>query len=304
MAVNPLLRPGLLATITAGVLWGTTGTTQALAPAAAEPQSVGALRMVLGTATMAAIVLIGGESRAIPRELPALRRSAGWLVLGGLAVAAYQLCFFVAVARTGVAVGTMVALGSAPVLTGLFGWALGERPTRSWIVATAVAIVGIVLIVLGSGRGASVDVGGVLLALGAAAGYALYTVLGRRLLVAGVHGQLMMTLFFAVATVVLLPRLVGADLGWLVSPRGAISMLWLGVAATGVAYLLFQRGLAHLPAGLASTLSLAEPFTATLLGVLVLHEHLGLLSAVGVLVVLVGLVLAGAGARHDDPPPG
>ncbi|GMA21373.1 hypothetical protein [Arsenicicoccus piscis] len=79
MAVNPLLRPGLLATITAGVLWGTTGTTQALAPAAAEPQSVGALRMVLGTATMAAIVLIGGESRAIPRELPrCVGRPAGW----------------------------------------------------------------------------------------------------------------------------------------------------------------------------------------------------------------------------------
>src|ERR1700685_4509757 len=36
-----------------------------------------------------------------------------------VAVACYQLCFFSAVRLTGVAIGTVVAIGSAPVFTGL-----------------------------------------------------------------------------------------------------------------------------------------------------------------------------------------
>ena len=42
-------------------------------------------------------------------------------------VAVYQLAFFAAVADTGVAVGTIVALGSAPTLTGLFEWIIDRR---------------------------------------------------------------------------------------------------------------------------------------------------------------------------------
>ena len=62
------------------------------------------------------------------------------------AVSAYQLAFFAAVADTGVAVGTIVALGSAPTLAGLFEWLLDRRrPEPRWAVATALACVGVAL---------------------------------------------------------------------------------------------------------------------------------------------------------------
>ena len=46
------------------------------------------------------------------------------MLIAAAGVAAYQLSFFAAVADTGVAVGTIVALGSAPALTGVIEWAL------------------------------------------------------------------------------------------------------------------------------------------------------------------------------------
>jgi len=67
----------------------------------------------------------------------------GPLVAGAVAVAGYQLAFFSAVARTGVAVGTMVAIGSAPMLAGLLAWLVrGERPPGRWYAATLLALTG------------------------------------------------------------------------------------------------------------------------------------------------------------------
>jgi drug/metabolite transporter, DME family len=66
------------------------------------------------------------------------------------------------------------------------------------------------------------------------------------------------------------------------------------VVATGVSYLLFQRGLSGLPAGTVATISLVEPVTATLLGVLVLHERLSALTAAGIAVVVGSLLLVTA----------
>jgi DME family drug/metabolite transporter len=51
------------------------------------------------------------------------------VLLGVGTNAAYQICFFAGVARTGIATGTLVAIGSAPILAGLLGIAvLRERP--------------------------------------------------------------------------------------------------------------------------------------------------------------------------------
>ena len=114
----------------------------------------------------------------------------------------------------------------------------------------------------------------------------------------GARGIVVMAAFFGVGAVLLVPVLPGADLSWLGTAPGALMVLWLGLVATGVAYVLFQRGLAVLPSGTVATLSLTEPVTATVLGVLVLHEHLSLLTAVGVAVVLLGLALT---ARRRSP---
>ena len=79
------------------------------------------------------------------------------ILFSGACVAAYQATFFAAVDDTGVAVGTVVAIGSAPVFTGLLARTFAsERLTRRWAGATALGCLGVCTLVLGSGSGGEV----------------------------------------------------------------------------------------------------------------------------------------------------
>ena len=73
--------------------------------------------------------------------------------------------------------------------------------------------------------------------------------------------------------------------------------LYLGIVATGLAYVLFGYGLRRLTSATAVTLVLAEPLTAALLAAVVLDEVIPWVGWVGVGVVLVGLVAVGRSAQ-------
>jgi len=105
---------------------------------------------------------------------------------------------------------------------------------------------------------------------------------------------------FGLGGALLVPLLLTQPLAWLATPSGLLMALWLGLATTTLGYVLFGRGLRHLPAGPVTTLVLAEPVVATLLGVLVLGETIPLLGWVGVLLVLAGLALQGAASRLGE----
>ncbi|HEY8495949.1 MAG TPA: EamA family transporter [Limnochordales bacterium] len=265
----------------AAVLWGTTGTAQALAPAGAQPAAVGAVRLAIGGAALLILALGRGRLR-----LGDWRRPAAWVAAAG--VAAYQVCFFAAVAATGVALGTLVGIGSAPISAGLLEWLVtGERPSRRWVLATALAVAGCALLLSDEG-GWQVNSAGVLLALGAGASFAVYTVAGRRLLRA-VSPDGYVAMAFAGGALLLAPVLFGSDLSWVAEPRGALVALHLGLIATALSYVLFGRGLARVPAATATTLSLAEPLTAALLGTLVLGERLGPVALFGAALIFIAL---------------
>ena len=184
--------------------------------------------------------------------------------VGGVAV--YQLAFFAAVADTGVAVGTIVALGSAPTLAGLFEWVLDRRrPTARWSVATALACAGVALLAL-AGGGASVSLPGVGLAVTAGGAYATYTLAAKRLLAAGHAPETVMAAAFGLGALTLTPALAASEPGWLLHADGVGLAVFLGVIPTALAYVLFARGLRRLSASETATLTLAEPLTAGVLG--------------------------------------
>ncbi len=269
----------------AAVLWGTTGTSQALAPAGAQSAVVGTMRLLVGGTTLLLWVLFRDGFAAV-RHFP-VRAT----LLAGIGVAAYQLTFFAGVARAGVAVGTIVAVGSAPVVAGLLGFLVqGERPRRVWYFATAMAIIGAYLLVMG-GDTAEIDGWGIVLSLAAGAAYAGYTSASKVVLADDHPPDVVMAVVFSLGAILLLPTLFGANLGWIVTLRGGLVVLHLGVIATGVSYMLFARGLRLTPVATTVTLSLAEPFTAALLGVFLLGERLTFQSLGGVLLIFTGLAI-------------
>jgi drug/metabolite transporter, DME family len=265
----------------AAVCFGTTGTAQALGPDAA-PLTVGATRIAIGGALL---LLVARRVPAVSAPWP--RRELGLIAA---AIAIYQLSFFAAVDRTGVAVGTVVALGSAPAIAGVMGRIVeGEPLSGRWAAATALACTGVLALVLGGGS-TSVDALGIGLAVAAGTGYATYTVFAKRLLRRGHAPERVMAASFSLGAVLLVPVLVAGDLSWLAGGGGIAMALFLGAVPTALAYVLFARGLRHLTPGETATLTLAEPLTASLLGVVVLAERPGAVAVAGAALVLAGLL--------------
>jgi len=279
--------------LAAAVLWGTTGTAQALAPEGAQPAAIGAMRLAIGGAALLALAGMRG----------ALRGEVRWpllaTALAGGSMAAYQVTFFAAVAKTGVAVATVIAIGTAPILAGMLGFLVrGERPRSRWGLATALAVLGCILLITSSGS-LSVDALGIVLALGAGGAYATYAVASKGLLEER-SPDAVMAVVFCLGAVLLAPLLFVADLSWLTQPRGLAVALHLGLVATAAAYTLFARGLRAIPVATAVTLSLAEPLTAGTLGVVVLGEQLTTPAVLGIGLILSGLVLLSLGGRRQS----
>ena len=271
--------------LVAAVLFGTTGTAQAIGPSL-EPLAVGAARIVVGAALLGAIALAAGALRtgASPRAI----------LLAGACVAVYQASFFAVLDRTGVAVGTVVAIGSAPAFAGLFARAFAGEPLRArWAAATGLACAGVCLLVLGGGgaAGAEVSTAGVGLALISGAGYAGYAVATKRMLAAGGAPEAIMAAVFGAGALMLLPVFALVPAGGLLHPGGLALALYLGAVPTALAYILFAHGLRQIGAGETATLTLAEPLTAALLGVIVLGERPSVTSAAGAALVLGGLAV-------------
>ncbi|WP_182907160.1 DMT family transporter [Microbispora sp. H13382] len=293
-------RSGPLAVVAAAVLWGTAGTAGTLASAGSV--SLAAARLVLGGALLGALALIASRRarRTAHGNVPG--NAMRWaLVLGAVAVAAYQLCFFAAVDRTGVAIGTVVAIGSGPVFTGLLSWLAGqERPSGRWALATAAAVAGCAVLVTGGGAGGA-DAAGIALALLGGLLYAFYAVVAARAIGGGMESGTVMGVMFGGAAVLMLPVLVLTGPAWLARPTGLLTALYLGCATTALAYLLYGRGLRTTPVATAATLALAEPAVAALLGVVALREHLSLVSWAGLVLLALGLVVVALPARAAAP---
>jgi DME family drug/metabolite transporter len=291
-------RRSVLEVLGAAVLFGTTGTTASFAPPGVSSVSIGSARLVIGGAGLIATLPLLGGSRRSAISLWQDR----WGFVAGLMTALYQLAFFGGVSRAGVALATLVTIGSGPIFVGLLSWLLlRERPTGSWWASTAVCLAGLVLLTFDGSGQPGVEAGGLLLALASGFGYAVYTVAAKRLMNRGVHAPEVMASAFSLGGLILLPVLLWSGAAWIASARGLAVALWLGIATTTVAYFLFGRGLRVLPAGPTATLVLAEPLVATILGVFILGEHLGIAGWAGAALVAAGLGLQGLASIRSGP---
>ncbi len=279
-----------------GALFGTAGTAAHLGPDDASSASVGFMRLSVGAVALFLIMpLVGGRWR----NLPGLwRRPAIWVMAAG--AAAYQPFFFGAVERSGVALSTLVTVGIGPVYAGLLGWAfLRHRPTRAWALATLVAVLGLVLLSWGEIRIG--DPLGPLMALLAGLGAASYVVAAKHELDRGGHSVELPGAAYLLGSVLLVPVVMRESFAWLAQPSGAAVALYLGIVTMGIANVFAVRGMRGMGPGPAATLLLADPLTATILGVAVLGETLSPVEGIGLVLVLLGLLLQAYALRPTRP---
>lgn len=208
----------------------------------------------------------------------------------GVVTAGMNVLFYEALAR--LPLGTAVALEFAgPVLVA----ALGSR-TRRDVFALLLVIAGVLAIVDVQLEG---SLTGVLLALAAAAAWAAYIVLGKRVAVGG-EGIDGLAVGLVVATVLLSPLALGTGEVW-GSPRLLLLGIGVGVLSTVVPYALDQVVLREVGQARFAILLALLPVTAGIIGFLWLKQVPTLPEAIGTLAVVAGVALRSPGRRR--PPP-
>lgn len=271
-----------LLVILGAMLWGTTGTAQSFAPDGAHPIAIGAVRLAVGGA---ALLLIAIWQKKLTRYNWPMKET----ILATLGMACYQPLFFMAVSMTGIAIGTIITLSSAPIIAGFLEWLFSKkRPSTSWWIATGLSIAGCLLLFSNQGS-VTIDPVGALLALGAGASFTVYTLVSKRILDKQ-PPEATAAVIFCISALLLAPALFILDISWTGTMNGLAVSLHLGLLATAAAYLFFNKGLLSVPSSTAVSLSLAEPLTAALLGVFLVGESLAPMSWIGVGLLLCGII--------------
>ncbi len=277
-------RVGILAVLGSALCFGTTGTTQQLGVPDISPLAVGAARLLCGSLFLFLFAQIQRGGRGSFR---APRRD---LFICGLGVAIYQLTFFSAVHRTGIAISTVTALGSVPTFSAIVAYfVLGEKPQKSWYLGTSVTVLGIILVGTANGIDSFKPLG-LLLAAIAGLGFAVFNVISRRSLARGAQDIWLTATSFGIAALFTSPFLFAQNPEWILTRNGGLSVLWLGLVPTAIGYFLFTFGLKRVDSSTAATVVLAEPATATILAALIIGESLVLQSFLGIAIVAAGIL--------------
>ncbi|MFI0816775.1 DMT family transporter [Streptomyces sp. NPDC021098] len=276
--------------LAASVLWGTTGTAATFAPAVG-PLAIGAVAMGLGGLLQALLAAPG-----IAHQAPGPRAHRGVVLLGAVSVAVYPLAFYSSMHLAGVAVGTVISIGTAPLASAVIERVADRRRlTRRWMFGAALGLAGTVMLCAAEAARAhddpgSVSVGatvlGVVLGLVAGVTYALYSWAAHRLISRGIPSRAAMGTIFGLGGLLLVPVLLATGAPLISSWPNAAVGAYMALVPMFVGYVLFGWGLAHVPASTATTLSLLEPAVAAVLAVLVVGERLPAFGWVGIALVV------------------
>ncbi len=279
---------GMLAVLVAATLWGTTGTAAALAP---EVPSAAIAAVAMGGGGLLQALL---ATRHIVKHRLTLRQHKFYLLLGAVAVAVYPLAFYGSMRLAGITIGTVITIGSAPLLSALIEY-LFDRQALSlrWLAGAILGVAGMVLLALAESHGSNhTDSPGLGMALGLLAGltYALYSWTARRLMLHGISTQAAMGATFGLGALLLLPVLLYTGAPLLASWGNFAVGLYMALVPMFIGYLCFGFGLARILASTAITLTLFEPVVAAGLAVLVVGERLPVQGWMGIGLILLCLV--------------
>lgn len=304
MFVTPSIRnsarTGMVFIAIAAGSWGTIGIAVSILyrVARTDALSISFLRLAIAAPVLVLIswVLAG------PLFARVTRRDLAIMVLMGTAFASYQVCYFAAIPRIGVALAVLLNICSAPIFIALLARCfLGERLTTAMIGALVGAVGGTALLVAAPNpQAAPVSFIGASLAVGAGASYAVVAVCARAI-ADRYHPMQPLAVAFTLGAVLLFPLALQQGLVIQYPPLGWLLLLHLGLVPTTLGYALYMWGLRTTPATVAAILSLLEPLVSTLLAVVLLRERLAPLSVLGGLILLGSVLLLYVQNRRVNP---
>lgn len=275
--------------IIAGIFWGCMGLfVRSLSEYGFDSMQITLIRLVSGAILLVTFALIYDKTlfKISIRDIPI------FIGIGIFSVLMMSWMYFSAIMKSTMSVA-VILLYTAPI------WVLlasvlfyGEKFTYKKALALILAFGGCIA-VSGFSPG-DISASGILFGLGSGIAYALYSIIGKYVL--SKYSPITMTLYsFAIAAVgvLFISRPIEAmyivihNLDFVL----LLKIVGIGAVSVFVPYLLYTIGLSKTPAGGAAIMASAEPMTATVLGIAVYKEPLGIGGAVGIVMILSAILI-------------
>jgi drug/metabolite transporter (DMT)-like permease len=290
------------AVLTVVILWALNFIAGKIALRSLPSEAVASFRVFLAAIAMVPTYLICARMPAFADAMETRARGFHprdlwtFFYLGFFGVVINQMCFAIGLNHTSVSHGAVI-VGMAPVYTLALAVIFGlEKATLRKLFGIALAFAGIAVLAGGNGmtkRSSSLEGDAIMMA--GAIGFAVYSVLGKR--VAGRYDALTMTAFnHFTGAVVVLPiviyqiRALLIDERWrLVTWQSWTSVLYMAVFSSAVAYVLYFWLLKYLHASQLAAFTYLLPIIATILGIVWLGERGSWMEIVGGALALAGV---------------
>ncbi len=286
-------RVWLIAPLIAGILWGSIGIlVRTLTSFGFDNQTVLFARFSI------AIVILFFGLLIVNKNLLKVKLKDLWLFAcsGILGSVLLNICLNTSVNTLSLSLAA-VLMATSPIFVIIFSaFLFKEKITVRKILCSLLALLGCALvsgIFEGGYSGASPLF--VLVGLGSAFFYSLYTVFSKLAMERGYHTFTIIFYSFVFATIALAPTADYATIGTFVSADPAFGIFFLllhSLVTSVIPYILFTMSLSHIDAGFAGILcSAGDPIGALFIGTFVYGEFLSILMVVGVAVVIVAVAL-------------
>jgi len=249
--------------------------------AGAEPITVLFLRFTIAAVVMNLIMIL--RRTAYPRGLVLLEL----ILLGAIAYVGESLAYFLALKMASAGLVALLLYIYPALVTALSAIFLKEHLTRVKIVALFIALSGTALTLRISGGGSLM---GILLGIAAAVDYAIYILLGSRIVRRS--GPMASTTVIITSTAGVYVGIVAIHgTTYPTTSTGWIAIIAIALISTVLAFVTFFTGLKRIGPTTTSTLSTFEPIVAVVLAAIVLGETISPIQILGGILILAAVVL-------------
>ncbi|OED84728.1 DMT family transporter [Vibrio splendidus] len=300
LAINRVneFQTGTLAILFASILWGTTGTAASFAPDL-SPLAIGAFSMGVG-----GLMQAGLAYRKILFAFDKLLQNKKLLGVSAVALAVYPLAFYSSMKLSGVAIGTVVSIATAPFFSALLECLISKKNNinKRWLTSFAIGVVGIGLLVFSESSSTN-ESGDDLKLLGIALGllsglcYAIYSWATKALIDKDIESQAAMGSIFGLGAMLLLPTLWFTGENLFSSQINVLVISYLTLIPQCLGYIAFSFGLRHVTASSANLLTLFEPVVAAVLAVCVVGELIPFIGWLGMFLIVLCLLIQSKPAK-------
>jgi drug/metabolite transporter (DMT)-like permease len=284
---------GLLLIITSAISFGAMPIFARLAYAAgADPITVLFLRFTIAAVLMILIMIV--SKTAFPRGLILLEL----ILLGAIGYVGESLAYFMALTMASAGLVALLLYIYPALVTALSAIFLKEHLTPVKLVALFLALSGTALTMRITSGGSML---GILLGIAAAVDYAIYILLGSRIVRRS--GPLGSTTVIIISTASVYAGIVAIrGVTFPATSNGWIAIIAIALISTVLAFTTFFAGLKRIGPTNASTLSTFEPIVAVILAAIVLGESISPVELLGGVLILAAVVVLTRGDKWGRKP--